>query len=88
MGNAKRPAGTFVSPYKLYLIKKEETYNSYIIFVRSGDSQIGSIIKEADVWRFYPQSNIERFEHLEMLDIAAVIKLVEKRENNPNLYQK
>lgn len=89
MANPKRPAGTFVSAHKKFLVRKDADWESYTVEPRNGAYKVtGCITKSDDVWRFYPSLNVVNLDHIELLDIAAAIKMIEKRENNPNLYQK
>ena len=89
MADPKRPAGTFVSPYKRFSVKPDEQWASYVLAPRSGDYlQTGCITKDENGWYFYPSLNVIRLDHIDLLDIAACIKVIEKREQNPNLYKK
>lgn len=75
----------FVSVYKHYRIKLVENTPPWLVETRTGKTIVGQIRIKNGEGCFIALTS--PFTHTQLLDIAAAIKAVEKRTENPELYK-
>lgn len=77
---------SFVSPYKIFHVQKDTTDpDKWIVRTRVSKYHRGEIYILDKQWQFV--AGIVNYTHLELLDIAACIKIIEKRADTPALYK-
>jgi hypothetical protein len=78
----------FVSAYTNYRIKLVEGTPPWIVETRITKRIIGHIKKVKDEYCFVPYPGaLTNITHIQLLDLAAAVKTVEKREAAPHLYK-
>lgn len=89
MGNPTPNA--FVSAYKNYWVKKSADSGKWEVLTRGTHDNMGSIqlhpnFSGVNTWYFYPAENIV-FTQIQLLDIAAAVKTIEKRADTPSIFK-
>jgi hypothetical protein len=81
----------FISAYKLFQVKKHTDAQEWAVLTRIEKKSVGNICLGTthmgeNEWKFFIEKD-RVLNHMELLDIAAAIKTIEKRADTPSLYK-